>query len=34
MTDEKSVKAGSRKMLTKLVLASVKIHRCEFSKKY
>ena len=34
MADEKSVKAGSRKMLPKLVLTSLKIHCCEFSKKH
>jgi hypothetical protein len=34
MADEKSVKAGTRKMLPKLVLSSLKIHCCEFSKKY
>jgi hypothetical protein len=34
MADEKSIQAGSRKMLPKLVLASLKIHCWEFSKKY
>jgi hypothetical protein len=33
VADQKPVKAASRKMLSKVFLTSLKVHRCEFSKK-